>query len=316
MLNVIQIRLNYVGNIKTEMHMMRVLLTTLISLFAFNRNAHANTQDWGINLLPAVTPVQEQVHDFHNLMLVIITGIVVVVTALLLYAAIRYSRFFNKEPAKFTHNTLIEVIWTAIPVLILLVIVVPSFKMLYYMDKTPNPEMTIKTTGYQWYWGYEYVDHDGINFLSYMIPDEDIDVAKGQKRLLSTDTVMVVPVDTNIQLLTTAADVLHAWAMPAFGVKKDAVPGRINETWFRVEKEGTYYGQCSEICGTGHAYMPIEVRAVSKEAFKEWVEKAKKEFASNNLKIEKTISTETSRFALVLDETQATTRIGNTRDAQ
>ena len=253
----------------------------LTQLFGISQ-AKANTEPWAVNLLDAVTPVHHQVHDFHNLMLVIMASIVVVVLGLLLYVMIRYNRRLSPEPKTFTHNTLVEVIWTAIPVMILLVISIPSFKMLYFMDTVPEPEMTLKVSGFQWGWEYEYPDHEGIGFRSYMIPDDQIDVRKGQKRLLSTDYVVVVPVDTTIEVLTTATDVIHSWAMPAFGVKKDAVPGRTNSTWFRVTEEGTYYGQCSEICGKGHAYMPIEVQVVSKEEFERWVESAKEEFASVN----------------------------------
>lgn len=148
------------------------------------------------------------------------------------------------------------------------------------MDRTAEPEMTLKVTGYQWYWGYEYPDHDGINFLSYMIPDEEIDKEKGEKRLLSTDTKVVLPIDTNIQILVSAADVLHSFAMPAFGIKTDAIPGRWNETWVNISKPGIYYGQCSEICGKNHSYMPVEIHAVSKEDFAKWVESAKEEYSA------------------------------------
>jgi cytochrome c oxidase subunit II len=157
--------------------------------------------------------------------------------------------------------------------------IIPSFKLLYYSDRVENPEMTLKVTGYQWYWGYEYPDHGGINFLSYMVPDADIKTEEGQKRLLSTDNVVVLPVDTTIQILVTAGDVLHAFALPALGVKIDAVPGRMNETWVRITKPGVYYGQCSELCGKDHSYMPMEIRAVPKEEFEAWVEKAKEEFS-------------------------------------
>ena len=147
------------------------------------------------------------------------------------------------------------------------------------MDRVEDPEMTLKVTGYQWYWGYEYPDHDGLSFLSYMVSDDEIDTQKGQLRNLSTDNVVVLPIDTNIQIIVTAADVLHSFAMPSFGIKTDAVPGRLNETWVRITKPGTYYGQCSEICGTGHGYMPITVRAVSKEEFQKWIEFAQDEYS-------------------------------------
>lgn len=228
---------------------------------------------WQLNLQPAVSPMLKEIDHFHDLLLWIITAITIIVTVLLAYACIKFRRKKGVKPADFAHNTLLEVVWTIIPVVILIVIAIPSFKLLYFEDRIPEPELTIKTTGYQWYWGYEYTDYDGLEFLSYPIPDEDIDESKGQRRLLSTDNPVVVPVDTNIQLLVTAADVLHAFALPAAGVKKDAVPGRLNETWMRIDKEGTYFGQCSEICGTGHSYMPIEVKAVSKQEFDAWVRK-------------------------------------------
>jgi len=235
---------------------------------------------WETGLQEAVTPTMERINDFHNLLLYITVAITVFVILLLLYIVVRFSAKRNKTPSKTTHNTLLEVVWTVIPVLILVIIAIPSLKLLYYADRTAEPEMTIKVTGYQWYWGYEYPDYDDLAFNSYMIPDADIDSAKGQKRLLSVDNQLVLPVDTNIQILVTAADVIHSFAMPAFGIKLDAVPGRTNETWTRVEKEGTYYGQCSELCGKNHAYMPIEIRAVSKEEFQEWVAFAKEKYAS------------------------------------
>lgn len=235
---------------------------------------------WGHDLQDAASPVMEHIHDFHTFLLWIISGITLFVFLLLVIIVLRFNSKANPEPAKFTHNVLIEVIWTVVPVVILIVIAVPSLKLLYYQDKVAEPEMTLKVTGYQWYWGYEYPDNEGINFMSYMIPEKDVDPSKGQIRLLSVDNAVVLPVDTDIQILVTAADVLHSFAVPSFGVKLDAVPGRMNETWVRITKPGTYYGQCSELCGTNHAYMPIEIRAVPKAEFKAWVEVAKKEFVS------------------------------------
>lgn len=226
-----------------------------------------------LNLQPAVTPVAEKLHDFHNMLLVIITVITIFVMGLLVYVMVRYREKANPNPSSTTHNVPLEIIWTVIPVIILIVIAVPSFRVLYFSEKLEKPEMVLKVTGYQWYWGYEYPDYGDINISSYMIKDEEIDASKGQKRLLSTDNPILVPTDTNIQVVITAAptDVLHAWTVPAFGVKKDAVPGRLNETWMRITKPGTYYGQCSELCGKGHAFMPIEVKAVPKAEFEEWI---------------------------------------------
>lgn len=233
--------------------------------------AGAASHNWQMGMQEAATPVAERLHHFHNFLLVIIAGIVVFVFSLLLFVMARFNSRANPTPSQTTHNVLLEIVWTVVPVIILITIAVPSFKLLYYMDRTENPEMTLKVTGYQWYWGYEYPDHGGVSFTSNMVPRTDIDTAKGQIRNLSVDNPLVLPVDTDIQVLVTAADVLHSFAVPAFGIKTDAVPGRTNETWIRIEKEGTYYGQCSELCGANHAFMPVEVHAVSKEAFAQWV---------------------------------------------
>jgi cytochrome c oxidase subunit 2 len=197
------------------------------------------------------------------------TGIVVFVMALLLWVMIRYNTKTNPVPSKLTHNTLLEVIWTLVPVLILVVIIIPSMKMLYFIDRTKDAEITLKVTGYQWYWGYEYPDNGTVSFLSNLVKDKDL--KKDQPRLLATDNPVVLPVDTNIRILTAASDVIHSWAVPAFGIKMDAIPGRLNETWVRITKEGTFYGQCSQLCGQNHAFMPIEIHAVSKQAFADWI---------------------------------------------
>ncbi len=230
-----------------------------------------------IGFQPAASPTMERIQSFHDLLLVIITLIVIFVTGLLVYVMWRYSEKRNPTPSKTTHNTVIEVIWTVAPVIILVAIAVPSFKLLYYADSVEDAEMTLKAIGRQWYWSYEYPDHGDFTFDAYMVADEDLEA--GQPRLLQTDTAVVLPVDTRIRILVTASDVLHSFAMPSMGLKLDAVPGRVNETWVQINSEGMYYGQCSEICGTGHSYMPIMIKAVSKEAFAEWVEQAKEEFA-------------------------------------
>lgn len=245
---------------------------------AFPALAEGAAQPWQYGMQDAASTSAERLHAFHDMVLYIITGITIFVLLLLIWVVLRYNKRMNPEPAKFTHHVLLEVLWTAVPVIILIVIAVPSFKLLYYIDRTAEPEMTIKVTGYQWYWGYEYPDQDGINFLSYMVPDDEI--TGDQKRLLSTDNVIVLPVETNVRILVTSADVLHSWAVPSLGLKMDAVPGRMNETWVRITKPGTYYGQCSELCGKDHAYMPIEIKAVPKDEFEAWVEKAKEDFAA------------------------------------
>jgi cytochrome c oxidase subunit 2 len=238
---------------------------------------------WQKGLQPAASPVMEKIDSFHDMLLFVITGITIFVFLLLAFVLIRFNAKANPVPSSTTHHHFLEGVWTFVPVVILFLIAIPSLKMLFYMDRTIDADMTLKVTGYQWYWGYEYPDHDGINFFSYMIPDEEIDPSKGEKRLLSTDTKVVLPIDTDIQILITAADVLHAWAIPAFGIKRDAVPGRTNEAWVRITKPGTYYGQCSELCGKDHAFMPIEIKAVTKEEFDAWVKQAKTEYSMNGL---------------------------------
>ncbi|MSO75618.1 MAG: cytochrome c oxidase subunit II [Alphaproteobacteria bacterium] len=234
---------------------------------------------WQMNFQPAASPVMERIEQFHNMLLVVTVLITLFVMGLLLYVMVRFRASRNPVPSKTTHHTLIEVLWTVLPIVILVGIAIPSFRLLYYTDRTAEAEMTLKIIGSQWYWSYEYPDHGNLSFDSVMIPDKDI--KPGQHRLLEVDNRIVLPVDTNIRLLMTATDVLHAWAVPAFGVKLDTVPGRINETWVRITREGVYYGQCSELCGVGHAYMPIAVEAVSKEKFEAWAKKAKAEFGSD-----------------------------------
>lgn len=233
----------------------------------------AEPKPWEMGLQPGATPVKHIMDDFHSLLVVIITGIVLVVLALLVVVMVRFNARANPTPSRTTHNTVLEVAWTVIPVIILIVIAVPSFKLLYALEVVPEAEMTVKVTGRQWYWDYEYPDHGNIAFSSMMIADSDL--KPGQKRLLEVDKRLVVPVDTTVRVIVTGGDVIHSWAVPSFGIKKDAVPGRLNETWFRVEKEGVYYGQCSEICGINHGFMPIAVEAVSKEAFGQWVARTK-----------------------------------------
>ena len=216
----------------------------------------------------AVTPVMESVTEFHNLLMVVITLITIFVLFLLIYTIWRFSEKRNPVPSQTTHHTMLEMVWTVVPVIILVLIAVPSFKLLYLSDVVPKADMTVKATGHQWYWSYEYPDHGKFTFDSIMVADADL--KPGQPRLLETDTTVVVPVNATVRVQVTAADVLHAWAMPAFGVKIDAVPGRLNETWFKATKEGTYYGQCSELCGVNHGFMPIKVQVVSKQAFDEW----------------------------------------------
>jgi len=235
-------------------------------------------KEWQMGLQTPVTPVAEQLLIYHNFLLWVITAITLFVLALLLICIFRFNEKANPVPSKVTHNTLLEVIWTGVPVLILILILtgVPftkipgSFGLLYYMDRVEEADMTIKVVGNQWYWSYELLDYD-ISYDSLPLPEDQIDYAAGQHRQLETDTHVVIPVDTTIRLLFTSNDVIHAWAVPAFGVKLDNVPGRTNETWTRVTQEGRYYGQCSELCGKEHSLMPIVVDVVSKEKFQQYV---------------------------------------------
>jgi len=237
----------------------------------------AAPEPWQLGLQTPATPVAERLDDLHDGLLIIITAITGFVMLLLLYVMIRFNARRNPVPSRTSHNTLVEVLWTVVPIIILVGIAIPSFRVLYYADRTEDADMTLKIIGHQWYWSYEYPDNGDFTFDALLVADEDL--AEGQLRLLETDNEVVLPVDTNIRLLMTADDVIHSWAVPSFGVKLDAVPGRTNETWTRITREGVYYGQCSELCGVGHGYMPIRVRAVSQEAFADWVSQAQEEYA-------------------------------------
>ena len=225
----------------------------------------------GIGLQPAAAPLKHAAHDFHNLILLpIITIISLFVLALLIWVVVRYNKRANPVPAKWSHNTLIEVIWTVVPVLILMFIAIFSFRLLFAYNDMPKPDLTVKATGYQWYWGYEYPDQKVGEFVSNLLPEDEAK-QRNVPYLLAATEPLVVPVNKNVRVLVTGADVIHAFALPAFGLKIDAVPGRINETWFRAEKVGTYYGQCSELCGVDHAFMPIEIKVVTQPEFEAWV---------------------------------------------
>jgi cytochrome c oxidase subunit 2 len=248
-------------------------------------------KDWQLGFQKSASETMDDIVWFHDYMLLpVITAITVFVLFLIAYACIRFRASKNKEASTTSHNTFIEVIWTLVPCLILIVLAVPSFKVLYSQDEIPKADVTIKAIGYQWYWGYEYPD-ENIIFDSYMIEEKDL--KEGQPRLLSVDNEVYVPVNKVVKVMITANDVLHAWALPSFGVKRDAVPGRINETWFKADRTGTFYGQCSELCGIKHAFMPITVNVVSQEEYNQWLEKAKVEFAkeeiNNSIKIVKKI---------------------------
>jgi len=243
--------------------------------------------DGQVGLQNAVTPVAHSIHDFYNLVTTIIIVITLFVLGLLVYVMYRFSESRNPTPSRVTHNTLIEVLWTVLPIIILVIIAVPSFKLLNLQYAYPKADLTIKATGYQWYWSHQYPDQGGFSFDSYMLDDEGRNelIEKGidAPRNLAVDNEVVVPVNKVVHVLVTAEDVLHNWTIPAFGSKTDAVPGRLTATWFKAEREGVFYGQCSELCGLNHAFMPIAVRVVSEDTFNKWVEarKADDEDAAN-----------------------------------
>jgi len=253
------------------------LMALMVAVFASGQALAAQPKEWQLNLQEPATENMSRIVQFNDFLLILMAIICVFVLVLMLYAMIRFSAKRNPEPSKTTHNTLVEVIWTVVPILILVVIAIPSFRLLYFQREIPQADMTVKAVGYQWYWGYEYPDHGGFAFDSLMLNDAE---RGDQPRLLATDTALVVPVGAVVRVVVTSADVLHSWAMPAFGIKMDAVPGRLNEVWFKAEKTGTFYGQCSELCGIRHAFMPIRVEVVEPEAFAAWVDQAREEYAS------------------------------------
>jgi cytochrome c oxidase subunit 2 len=236
----------------------------------------AEPHPWQLGMQPPATPVKDRLNAFHNELLVIICLITVFVLGLLLYVMVRFSARRNPVPTQTSHNPLIEILWTVIPVLILVVIAIPSFKLMYFMDRVPNADMTIKVTGHQWYWSYEYPDQK-IGFDSNMVAEKDL--KPDQKRLLDVDNPLVVPANTNVRVLITSTDVIHSWFIPSFGVQEYAVIGRNNESWFNVDRPGTYYGECNQICGINHSRMPIKIVALAKPDFDKWLGEAKQKFA-------------------------------------
>lgn len=242
--------------------------------------AYGVPEPWQLGMQDQVTGLGQNVADFHTYLVWLIAIVSLFVLGLLVAVVIKFNENANPTPSQTTHNTLIEVAWTIVPVLILVAIAIPSFRILREQLVIPKHDIVVKATGHAWYWGYEYPqDQGGFKFESNMIPETDIKKDQGQIRLLSVDNEMVVPVGKIVRMQVTAADVLHAFAMPAFAIKIDAVPGRLNETWFKAEREGVYYGQCSELCGNGHPYMPIAVRVVSEERYTAWLAEAKTKYA-------------------------------------
>ena len=234
---------------------------------------------WELGLQQSASPVMDDIVWFHNFLLWIIIAIALFVLILLAIVVVRFNARANPTPSRTTHNTFIEIIWTVVPVLILVTIAVPSFRLLFYQLKVPPADLTVKVTGKQWFWSYSYPDSK-FEFDSLMVQDKDL--KPGQPRLLAVDNEMVVPVNKVVRVLVTGADVIHSFSVPSFGIKIDAIPGRLNETWFKAEREGMYYGQCSQLCGRDHAFMPIAVHVVSEKEYTAWLDQAKKKFADSD----------------------------------
>ena len=235
---------------------------------------------WELGLQQSASPVMDDIVWFHNYLLWLIAAIALFVLVLLATVTVKFNARANPVPSRTTHNTFIEIIWTVVPVLILVAVAVPSFRLLFYELKVPAADLTVKVTGKQWFWSYSYPDSK-FEFDSLMVQDKDI--KPGQLRLLSVDNEMVVPVNKVVHVLVTGADVIHSFSVPSFGIKIDAIPGRLNETWFKAEREGVYYGQCSQLCGRDHAFMPIAVHVVSQQEYTAWLDQAKKKYADDNV---------------------------------
>lgn len=234
--------------------------------------------DWQIGMVDGATPVRDAIQSFHNELVIIITLITVFVVCLLVYVMVKFNAKAHPVPSTTTHNTLLEVVWTAVPVLILVTIAIPSFKLLYYENRTQHADFTLKVTGHQWYWSYEYPDQGDFSYDSNILSEAD-DAKAGKPRLLGVDNPVVVPVGATVRVLVTGTDVIHSWYLPAAGVQEYAVIGHVNESWFQFEHTGTFYGQCNQICGINHPFMPIEVDVVSQDDFNKWAAQAKQKFA-------------------------------------
>ncbi len=234
---------------------------------------------WQVGMQAGFSPVKRDIIALNHLLFVIIAVITAFVGLLLAWVIWRYNARRNPVPSPLSHNPVLEVAWTVIPILILVVIAIPSFRLIYYEDRTDHPDMTIKVTGHQWYWEYTYPDQKNLDFSSYIIPDDKL--KPGQLRLLSVDNDLVLPVGKNVRILTTSGDVIHSFFIPSLGVQRYAIPGRTIETWVRIDKPGLYYGECNQVCGTNHSRMPIAVRGVSEQEFQAWLVQAQKQFAEN-----------------------------------
>ena len=266
---------------------MKLFFSVIVGICLLSLSAYAElglSEDWQLSFQEPATDLMSDIISFHSYILMpIITGISILVLSLLLYIAFRFNSSRNHTASNTTHNTVVEILWTVIPVILLIIIAIPSFRLLYVSETIPKADLTIKAIGNQWYWSYEYPDYGDIVFDANMLNDDELSDPK--LRLLETDTQIVVPVNKVVKLQITSNDVLHAWTIPAFGVKMDAVPGKLNETWFKANKKGIFYGQCSELCGPKHAFMPINVKVVSDKEFEDWIGFAKEEYASENINL-------------------------------
>jgi cytochrome c oxidase subunit 2 len=271
------------------MHMARRLLAVVacgflslsIAPVAGAQGVVGAPQPWEMGMQRSFSPIKDRIIDLHDLVLAIITVITLFVAALLMWVVYRYNAQRNPTPSRTSHNTILEISWTVIPVLILVIIAIPSFRLIYYQDRTPDPDMTIKVTGHQWYWEYTYPDQGNFDIESRYVGDDDL--KPGQLRLLDVDNQLVIPVNKKIRILTTSGDVIHSFFIPSFGVQRYAIPGRTIETWLEANQIGTFYGECNQICGLNHSQMPISVRAVSEADFKTWVDQAKKAASMSQL---------------------------------
>ena len=257
---------------------MKSILSVFFIFISFELYGKQAT-DWQLSFQNPATDLMGSVVGLHNVILIVMSLITLFVLFLLFYVSFRFSAKRNPIPSTTTHNTVVEVLWTAIPIVILVVLAIPSFKLLYQQEKSENYDMTVKVIGHQWYWEYEYPDHGDFYFESYMVQEQDLE--EGDLRLLTVDNPLVIPANKNIQILITAGDVLHSWAVPSMGLKTDAVPGRLNETWVNVKEPGIYRGQCSEICGSGHGFMPVVVKVLPEREFMAWANEAKNNYAIN-----------------------------------
>jgi cytochrome c oxidase subunit II len=246
--------------------------------FALAQGVVGAPRPWEMGMQRSFSPIKDRIIELHDLVLVIITLITLFVGGLLVWVMVRYNAQRNPVPSQTSHNTIIEILWTVIPVLVLVIIAIPSFRLIYYQDRTPDPDLTIKVTGHQWYWEYTYPDQGNVDVESRYIHDEDL--KPGQLRLLDVDNQLVIPVNKKIRILTSSTDVIHSFFIPSYGVQRYAIPGRTIETWMEADQIGTFYGECNQICGQDHSRMPISVKAVSEADFNAWIAQEKKSAAA------------------------------------